>query len=221
MLGPRNLQLSGDVMGVATRAVEARLHAPALFVNGAVGDASPRHHGAAAMAEDGRALGEAVWAAWNAAKPIVAAPFAVRTARIDLPSPALPIRQCVGAWVPSSARVPLGLFLPAHTEMIAVALGRVAWVTMPGEPVSALGATLRAAAGERWAHVLIAGVSNDYLGYFVRSEDYGVVDYVTCAALYGPQLSRCLTATAADLLHRLPKPGTADARTPACEFAGE
>src|SRR5262249_45090518 len=44
-LGPRNLRLSGDVMGEASRRLEAALGAPALFVNGAVGDVSPARHG--------------------------------------------------------------------------------------------------------------------------------------------------------------------------------
>ena len=218
MLGARNLQLSGDVMGVAARTVEARLNAPALFVNGAVGDVSPRHHGGAAMDGDGRALAESVWRAWNAATPTGSAPFAVRTARIDLPAPSVSLRHCVARWLPAEARVPIGGFLPTQSEIVAVALGRVAWVTMPGEPVSALGSDVREAVRDRWAHLVVAGLSNDYLGYFVRPEDYSAVDYVTCAAVYGPRVGPCLASTAAELLRRLPQPGAAGDAVPACDF---
>jgi len=219
MLGPRNRRLSGDVMGVATRALEESLGVPALFVNGAVGDVSPHGHGAPAMASTGRALAETVQSAWTSASRMAALPFAIRTARIGLPSPALSLRHCVARWLPA-ARVPLGRFLPAETELVAVALGRVAWVTMPGEPVSALGRDIKTAAGDRWAHVVVAGVSNDYLGYFIRPEDDPTASYVTCAAVYGPRLGPCLVATAGELLRQLPQPGAASTGVaPACDFS--
>ena len=218
MLGPRNAYLSGDVMGVAARTIEARLSAPALFVNGAVGDVSPRRHGAAAMTDDGRTLADAVTASWTAAAPVVGTSLAVRTARIDLPAPAVSLRHCVASWLPAGARLPIGRFLPTRTEIVAVAVGRVAWVTIPGEPVSALGMEVRDAARDRWAHVLVAGVSNDYLGYFVRPEDLAEADYVTCAAAYGPRLGACLTATAGEMLRRLPQAGASAGAAPACDF---
>jgi hypothetical protein len=220
MLGPANRRLSGDVMGVATRTFEESLGVPALFVNGAVGDVSPRTHGMAAMADAGRALAEKVRAAWASAEPVGTEPFAVRTARVALPEPGVSPRHCVASWLPAT-RVPLGRFLPAtETELVAVALGRVAWVTMPGEPVTALGREIKDSARDRWAHVIVAGVSNDYLGYFIRPEDDAKTGYVTCAAVYGPRLGACLTATARELLRRLPRPGAAPAGVvPACDFA--
>ena len=220
MLGPKNLMFSGDVMGVASRTLESRLNVPALFVNGAVGDVSPRHHGAAAMASDGRALAENVEAAWRAATPTGTAPLVVRTARVDLPPPTVSLRHCVARWLPAGVRMPIGGFLPTQTEMVAVALGRIAWVTMPGEPVSALGADVRDSAHDRWAHVVVAGLSNDYLGYFVRPEDYDDVDYVTCAAVYGPRVGRCVASTATELLRRLPQPGASSEAAPGCSFTG-
>ncbi len=219
MLGPRNLRLSGDVMGVASLAVEAELGVPALFVNGAVGDVSPVHHGEREMASAGRALADAVRAAWTRAEAVEATPIAARTARVRLPAPAVSLRHCFARWLPSWPRVPIGSFLPTETDLVAVALGRVALVTMPGEPVTALGREIKDAARARWPHVVVAGVSNDYLGYFVRPEDDVQTGYVTCAALYGPRLGPCLVATAQELLRRLPEPGAmTEAVAPACDF---
>lgn len=217
-LGPGNLKLSGDVPGVVSRALEADLGVPALYVTGAVGDASPRQHGEAATRGVGDALGAAVREAWTAAQPMEPAPFVSRVARVALPAPAFSLRHCVTRWAPGWARVPIGPFLPTETEMVAVALGRVAWVTMPGEPVAALAHEVRAAARGRWASVFLAGVSNDYLGYFVREDDYERIGYVTCAAVYGPRVGGCLAATASDLLRRLPEPGgMTSGPAPACE----
>src|SRR4029453_11125092 len=53
---PGTLRLSGDVTGVASARLERKLGVPALFVNGAVGDVSPAHHGEAAMLDAAGAL---------------------------------------------------------------------------------------------------------------------------------------------------------------------
>ena len=218
MLGPKNLRLSGDVMGAASRAIEDALRVPALFVNGAVGDVSPHRHGEAEMTAVGRTLADTVSAAWTTAPALSVTPFAVRTAHVRLPAPSLSLRRCVARWLPDAARLPLGHFLPTETELVAVALGSAAWVTMPGEPVTALGREIKDAGRPRWSHVLVAGVTNDYLGYFVRPEDYAKVGYVTCATAYGPRLGPCLTATAIDLMRRLPEPGEGASVAPACDF---
>jgi hypothetical protein len=218
MLGPGNLKLSGDVAGAVSRGLEMTLGVPALYVNGAVGDVSPRRHGHAHIRETADALVGSVRSAIASERPSPAVPFVIRSARVPLPVPALSLKHCVSGWMPSWVRVPLGSFLPDATEMIGVALGRVAWVTMPGEPVSALGREIRSAAGTRWDPVFVAGVSNDYLGYFVRPGDYDRVGYVTCATVYGPRVGRCLAATASDLLRRLPEAGAMTTGvTPECD----
>jgi neutral ceramidase len=225
MLGPRNLRLSGDVMGVASRALETALGVPALFVNGAVGDVSPRQHGEAEQETTGRALADAVRAAWAATppEPSGATPLVLRTTRVRLPGPAFSLRHCAARWVPASARVPLGSFLPEDTELVAGALGRLAWVTMPGEPVTALGRAIKDTARQRWKHALVAGLSNDYLGYFVRPDDYGRPGYVTCAAIYGPQLGECLVDASLALLDDLARDAPKLRRTVStpspCDFA--
>jgi hypothetical protein len=87
--------------------------------------------------------------------------------------------------------------------MIAGALGPLAWLTMPGEPVTSLGREVKDTARRRWRHALVAGVTNDYLGYFVRPADYGRPSYVTCAAVYGPDVGPCLVETGVALLDSL------------------
>jgi neutral ceramidase len=69
VLGPRNLLLSGDVMGVASRALERALGVPVLFVNGAVADVSPAGHGEGAIDDLARRLADTVSAAATAVTP--------------------------------------------------------------------------------------------------------------------------------------------------------
>ncbi|MBI1733795.1 MAG: neutral/alkaline non-lysosomal ceramidase N-terminal domain-containing protein [Candidatus Rokubacteria bacterium] len=203
MYGPRNLRLSGDVTGLASRALETALGVPALFVNGAVGDVSPRRHGGEAAREVAATLASAARAVWNRADPVGAAAPVTRTARVDLGAPSLSLRNCLGAWVPRALTIPVGAIFPADATLTAVAVGDAAWVTMPGELQAALGERVKRAAPGRWRHPFVAGLSNDYLGYFVGRAEFERVTYVTCASLYGPEAGERLAAAASALLRGL------------------
>ncbi|MBI4270038.1 MAG: neutral/alkaline non-lysosomal ceramidase N-terminal domain-containing protein [Candidatus Rokubacteria bacterium] len=221
VLGPGNLRLSGDVMGVASAEIERELGVPVLFVNGAVGDVSPAGHGERAVADLGGALGAAVRAGWQRAHPAAGVAVEVASRSVALPSARLSLRNCASRWLPRFLRVPLGDLFSRDAELVAVAAGDTALVTIPGELQTALGLAIKQAARPLFAHVVVAGVSNDYLGYFVTPEDYGRPAYVTCATVYGPQAGTCLAETAIDLLHQLhgsPRPVTRRPRA-ACDFS--
>ncbi len=206
VLGPGNLRYSGDVMGAASDQLERALGVPVLFVNGAVGDVSPAGHGEAQVARIGRELASAVRAGWERARPAPAGQLVVQTRRVRLPSPWLSLRNCAGGWIPRALGLPLGAVFGRQAELTAVALGRTAWVTIPGELQTALGLDIKRGARGLFAHVLLAGVSDDYLGYFVSPEDYERPAYVTCASLYGPHGGACLARAALGLLRDLRKP---------------
>jgi len=203
MLGPRNLKYSGDVMGLASRELERRLGVPALFVNGAVADVSPRRHGHAAALTGAASLAEAVEGAWRRAAPAPAGALAVRTARLELPPPYVSLRNCTGRWVPRALTLSLARTLPREAELVAGALGGAAWVTVPGELQTRLGRAVKEAARAAGALGFVAGVSNDYLGYFLAAADYARVTYVACATLYGPEAGALVTSAASDLLRAL------------------
>lgn len=202
MLGPRNLSLSGDVMGLASALVERALGVPALFVNGAVGDVSPSRHGLEQARAAAGALAQAVLAAWQAAPAPRAAPLVLARTRVRLPAPRLSLRNCLGRFVPRSLTVPLDGAFPADAEVHAGRLGDAAWVTVPGELQAKLGQGLRRQGG---AATVVAGLTNDYLGYFVTAADYDAVTYVTCATLYGPAAGERLAEAAGGLLRDLPE----------------
>jgi hypothetical protein len=199
MLGPSNLRLSGDVMGIASAALEDRLGVPVLYVNGAVGDVSPRHHGLTAARADGLALARAVAEGWERSGPAPAR-LGTRTASVDLPAPRLSLQNCLGRLVPSALTVSLARSLPVRTELVAGTIGDVAWVSIPGELQTSLGRTVKAAETSGRGRAMLAGLSNDYLGYFTAAEDYARVTYVTCASLYGVEGGERLAAAAAALI---------------------
>ena len=203
MYGARNLRLSADVTGLASGTLERWLGVPALFVNGAVGDVSPRRHGGDAAHEVAETLATTTRALWQRARVSDAGPPIVRTTRVSLGRPALSLRNCVGAWVPRALAIPVGSTFPDTATLTAVAVGDAAWVTIPGELQAALGERVKRAAPARWRHPFVAGLSNDYLGYFVGRAEYDRVTYVTCASLYGPEAGERLAAAASGLLRGL------------------
>jgi hypothetical protein len=200
MLGPRNLRLSGDVMGVASRQLESALGVPVLFINGAVGDVSPKFHGLTEHERVGGLLAAAVRQAWDGITAVDVGPLTVRRAKVELDPPSLGLRSCLGRWLPSALRLPVGRFLPRETELIGGVLGRAAWVTVPGELQTSLGLTIKSSATARGRRGLVAGLSNDYLGYFITGPDAERVAYVACANLYGPAAAERITAAAVTLL---------------------
>src|SRR5438034_8691564 len=127
----------------------------------------------------------------------------MRTARVRLPAPTLSLRNCTRPWIPRALTLPLGRTLPRETELIAGALGGAAWVTIPGELQARLGRAVKEAGQAAGLHAFVAGVSNDYLGYFLAAEDYDRSAYVACASLYGPDGGVRLTRAASELLQEL------------------
>jgi hypothetical protein len=203
MLGPRNRELSGDVVGVASQRLEATLRAPALFVAGALGDVSPARHGAASLAEVGGELAEAVLDGWEGAVPLTRPALRTRSTAVALPAPSLSLRNCLGRWVPRALRIPLGTMFPRRATLTAVALGEAVWVVVPGELQTELGRRVKVAGRELFGTPMVAGVSNEYLGYFVTAADYDEPTYVTCASVYGPATGEHLADRAVDLLYEL------------------
>jgi hypothetical protein len=202
-----NLRLSGDVMGAAGRELERALGVPALYVNGAVADVSPSRHGEIESDAAGRELAAAARAAWDAAEPAAPATLALATERVTLPSPYLSLRNCSASWIPGWLRAPLGAILPVDAEVIAARLGDVAWVSMPGELQSELGQAVKGAGRPAIPRVFVAGLSNDYLGYFLTPTDYRRTTYVACATLYGPHAGQRLAEAAGRLIRSLGGPG--------------
>jgi len=207
MLPAVNLRFSGDVMGIASRELERVTGVPALFVNGAVADVSPSRHGEVESENAGRELAAAVRSAWAVAKPVTPAALVLATARVTLPSPFLSVRNCTMSWIPRWMTVPLGAVLPADAELIAGRLGDIGWVTVPGELQSLLGEAVKRAGRPGLDRVFVAGLSNDYLGYFLTQADYHRVSYVACASLYGPAAGPRLTQAAEQLIRDLARLG--------------
>ncbi len=201
-LGRDNFLLSGDLMAEASARLERELGVPALFVNGAVGDVSPRPRGWAGVKVAGEALAAGALRAWAQARTEPAR-LKVARERVALPAPAVALRNCFGGWAPAWMTLGVGEALPSSVEVIALMIGRTGWVTIPGELETRLGLDVKAAGRDRFSHVFIAGVSNDYLGYFLVPADYRRPSYIACGSLYGERGGEIMRDAAVAALRHL------------------
>ncbi len=185
VLSARNLLLSGDVTGRASAIVERDVGAPALYVNGAVADVSPRGRGPSSLAAHGASLAAGVHRALAAARTD-RAPRLLAVARNGaLPAPRLRLKNCVDGWAPAALQVSLARALPRRAPMWAIAIGSSAWVTVPGELQTSLGLEIKRRAGGPLDMVLVAGLTNGHLGYLLSRAAYHRPGYMPCASFYG------------------------------------
>lgn len=202
-LGPGNALLSGDLMAEASARLERETGAPALFVNGAAGDVSPRERGWPGVESAGAALASAALAAWRTLPPGRDETLEVAQGEVSLPDPVLSARNCTGRWMPRFVRLGLGAALGSTAGLTAVRIGGTAWVTVPGELQTRLGLDIKTAGRRRFDETFVAGYSNDYLGYFLTRQDYGNPSYVACGSLYGEAGGEAVRDAAITLLNRL------------------
>jgi hypothetical protein len=174
-----------------------------------------------ALRETAGALAAAVEAGWMQAKAAPAVGLRVAQRSVALPRPVVSLKRCVGGWVPGFFAIPL-FGLPAETELLAAAVGDAAWVTIPGELQASFGLAIKRELRGLFGAVFLAGLSNDYLGYFMGPEATGSKSYVACATLYGPDAGACLADAALDLFYRLAeRPRPAGRASPGCNAGGE
>jgi neutral ceramidase len=184
LLGLENRLLSGDWPGALMRAQPT----PLLFFQGALGDQTtrlpPRTPGRPEAYA--RALREHV-DALDLSRPDPWPPLAVATATAVLPPADL------GASPPALRRLTRNLlydWLPDRARLIAIRLGPLTLLAVPGEPVAEVGRRWREAAGEGAEVLSLAG---DYLGYVETSERMAEASGETARTYYGPQLADRLT----------------------------
>jgi len=190
-------------MADASARLEKETGAPVLFVNGAAGDVSPKERGWPGVESAGAALASAALAAWRTVPAGRDLTLEVAQMHVQMPAPALSVRNCTGRWMPRAARIGLGAALPKAADLTALRIGGTAWVTVPGELQTRLGLDIKTAGRRGFDETFIAGYSNDYLGYFLTPADYGRPSYVACGSLYGETGGEILRDAAVELLNRL------------------
>ncbi len=198
-LNARNLELSADVPGGIERALQAQLHVPVLFINGAEGDVSPAEGGFDGIEKIGRSFAQQAMKALPQAK-LVASTWSVQSSTIELGDPAVTIGAClsqawhrrIGDWIVLG----LGESVPRTVTLSAIRIGDLRMFAWPGEPTTTLGLDLKRAAPGAW----VLGLTNGYQGYFTSSGEFAEGRYEACSSLYGAHSGERIVKAFADLV---------------------
>jgi hypothetical protein len=141
---PSNPAISGDWPGAATRQFDALLGGENLFLQGCAGDINPWRRGAEAVAQMGEGLAKKAQLATRYAAKLTLAPLLAARTTVTLP-------------LTPEAKKRLNADTVA-AEIQVLTCGPLAFVTLPGEPMTELGAAIREKSP--FPQTLVLGYSN-------------------------------------------------------------
>jgi hypothetical protein len=201
-MDPEDMMYSGDWPGHMQRTLEALIGGgvTAMYYNGAEGDQSPIARpdsgGNWEKAERyGRELGIVVWKLWQTVKPERNAEIASHLTPITLPERTWhPDFMKTGGseygMTDDTIRTIINQLVPASTHSVAVRLGSLVIVGVPGELAALLGDEIKArvahATGARY--VVIGGLADEWISYMLQPEQYHKGGYEASMSFYGPNL---------------------------------
>jgi hypothetical protein len=239
--GSENRLATADWCGVSRRFLEAAGSGPVLLINGAAGDVNPRmtQRGFPAVDDAGQAIGAAALALWQRAVATAASDVAGVQALVPLtfqplaraeevvalqqqwqhiersePAESVAYRGAAVTHREHSRRLVRLHWgsdpLPSYVaEVQALRIGPVIVAALPGEFFANYGRQVKAVLPE--LPVLVAGWTNDNLGYFPTRDAYPqggyeveiAYRYYGYPAAWSPEAGEAITRQAAELVRRL------------------
>lgn len=141
---PYSDEISADWPGEATRQIQATLGGKAIFLQGTAGDINPWRRGREAVNEMGAGVAKRARGAFDFSVQLSSDSIAVKRARAALP-------------LDEKGKKRIGEDL-VMAEVQALAIGPLAIVTLPGEPLTDMGIAVRNRSP--FPHTLVLGYSN-------------------------------------------------------------
>ena len=196
-----DLRFSSDVLGQIELRMEELIsrenraddeHPVVLFMNGAQGDVGNPVRSEEAVMSDGVKFAEQAAEAriFERLEPVDAT-LAVQRSRVWLGVPGYSLKICAkeGSFLAKyglGLKIPLFFLYPQKTYITAASIGDILMLTVPGEPSTQVGYTLRETIadlghGDPW----ILGLANDYMAYFTTRDEYSEGEYDSCSSLFG------------------------------------
>lgn len=148
---PSNPAISGDWPGATARAISAALGGEALFLQGTCGDINPWRRGAAAVAEMAAGIAKKTQITARYSAKLAIGPLRVARTVVELPLTTEGKKRIGGDTV--------------RTEIQAIVCGPLALVALPGEPMTELGAAIRASSP--FPQTLVMGYTNGNGAHYV------------------------------------------------------
>jgi hypothetical protein len=210
-----NLKFSADVMGAASSLVETMLGVPALFANGAEGDAAPAGSGASGILALAPLIANKVVAIHTgiAPQPTVTlktasevVPFGKATLDLSLNRIAAGSTNLDLPTLLATALPLAGLNLPIkmgpdwfenNYRFQAIRVNDSLIVPVPGEPIFFVGQAMKAESlALGFSRVFIFGLSNGHMAYITTEAEYNIGGYEGIATFFGPKTADKVRAAA-------------------------
>ncbi len=199
-LDSKNLELTSDYVHWLRQVVEAETGAPCLFFNGALGGmVSPdlEDHCFAEAERIGTAVGKTAAEALKEAEGPLRPDLAFRTQRVTIPLKTDRLAQALAAGLIVSYRGHKGH--EVEVDLSVMWLGPSVWVTMPGEPLPAVGEQAKALAEADYKFLVT--LANSELGYILPRAFWGRDKYeYEMSMSLGPDTADLCLAALKDLL---------------------
>lgn len=141
---PYSEEISADWPGEAIRQIKSTLGSPVMFLQGTAGDINPWRRGREAVNEMGRGVAQRAKGAFDWSVKLVTDSLIVKRAVTGLP-------------LDAKGKERTGLDI-VQAEVQVMTIGPLALVTLPGEPLTDLGSTIRSRSP--YPHTLVLGYSN-------------------------------------------------------------
>ena len=220
VLGTSNLQISADIPGAIANELEKRTGGIVVYVNGAEGDVNPIVVSNDFSGLQTAAIGNAenIFAAWKTLKPHRPLKFNSVEETVNIGAPKLNAYACVeirnksGDWL-----IPIeALGLPRSASLSAFNIDDHLFITIPGEPVTRVGLQMKALGqAAHFKTTSIFGLTNDYIGYILTSDEYRLGLYESCSSFYGPELGDFMTQGVQTLVQQInPTDGSVNREEP-------
>lgn len=201
-LGPKDMLFSGDWPGALQRSLEDFVGngVTVLYSNGAQGDLSPTPRPGGGQTWEqaeayGRGLALECWKLWKETNCENNVPLAFHRSTITLPPRKkhpdfLKIGGKEYGLVDQGLEAMLQRLFPSETESTCLRLGSLVIAGVPGELTAELGLEVkkrvRTALG--LPHVVIGGLSNEWVSYILSPEEYRRGGYEATISFYGEEL---------------------------------
>lgn len=206
-----DMLFSGDWPGHLQRTLESLIGdgVTTMYYNGAEGDQAPAGRPDTGNSRweraerYGRDLGIVAWKQWQQTKTMPSVAFAFHTQSIALPE---------RTWHPDFAKTGgaeyglnetmlkemLPRMFPTAADSIALRLGDLLIVGIPGEMAASLGLKIKAEAGRMTGakHPVIGGLADAWLSYMLPAEEYRKGGYESSVSFYGETLGDTVVAGA-------------------------
>lgn len=195
---PKEGHMSPGFYGLAAQELERRLDTTTLFTPGAIGSSHNVTYEGSGLSgiECARRLVDAVEDALNHAEPalpgsvaVLNRPFTYHLRHFDETKAAADMKFYMGKYVPEEAEYWIEVFRqmrvemsplqgePRQTKLMAIRLGEIAFVGIPGEMFARLGLELRRRSPFR--HTCVVGLANEEIGYIPDRKAYEDGGYQT------------------------------------------